>query len=166
MSTPIKAVWFDFMGTCLDWHSTIVQALPPSLSESNKSTFALELRQAYFDANAKRLSEGQPIEDFDETQRRVLDSFVDLNPGIKHLFSAKVKDHLVTAWHHQSAWKDVPEALRKLKHDRKLGVFVHANGSTRLQLDLVKSAELQFDMLFSSELLGYYKPAPESYGKR
>ena len=163
--SAIKAVWFDFMGTCLDWHSSIVQALPPALSENDKSAFALELRQAYFDANTKRLSEGQPIEDFDDTQRRVLNSFLDQHLDIKHLFSVQVKDQLVAAWHSQSAWDDLPEALRKLKRDRKLEVYVHANGSTRLQLDLCKSASLQFDMLFSSELLGHYMPAPEGYAK-
>ncbi|KAK4935642.1 hypothetical protein LTR10_023329 [Elasticomyces elasticus] len=165
MASPTKAVWFDFMGTCLDWHSSIVTALPSALSDSHKSTFALELRQAYFDANTKRLAEGGPVEDFDDTQRRVLDSFLNQSENVdtKHLFSAKVKDRLVGAWHHQQAWPDVAEALRKLKVDRKLEVYVHANGSTRLQLDLVKSAGLHYDMLFSSELLGVYKPAPESY---
>ena len=44
-------------------------------------------------------------------------------------------------------------------------MFVHANGTTRLQLDLVRSSGLEFDMLFSSELLGCYKPAPENYQK-
>lgn len=163
--SPIKAVWFDFMGTCLDWHSSIVSALPPALSDSEKSTFALEWRQAYFDANTKRLAEGSPVEDFDHTQRRVLDSFLGQteNRAIKHLFSAEVKNQLVAAWHHQKAWPDVAEAIRKLKSDSQLEVYVHANGSTRLQLDLVKSAGLHFDMLFSSELLGVYKPAPESY---
>ncbi|EXJ82179.1 haloacid dehalogenase, type II [Capronia coronata CBS 617.96] len=165
MAAPIKAVWFDFMGTCLDWHSSIVTALPSALSETEKSTFALEWRQAYFDANTKRLAEGGPVEDFDDTQRRVLDDFLDRTPNldIKHLFSPEVKDRLVAAWHHQTAWPDVSEALRRLKNDSKLEVYVHANGSTRLQLDLVKSAGLHYDMLFSSELLGFYKPAPESY---
>ncbi len=165
MATSIKAVWFDFMGTCLDWHSSIVAALPPALSPSEKSTFALEWRQAYFDANTRRLAEGGPVEDFDDTQRRVLDSFLDetRNQDIKHLFSVEVKERLVAAWHRQQAWPDVAEAIQKLKNDRQWEVYVHANGSTRLQLDLLKSAGLHFDMLFSSQLLGCYKPAPESY---
>jgi 2-haloalkanoic acid dehalogenase type II len=162
---PIKAVLFDFMGTCLDWHSSIVAALPTAVPESERSTFALEWRQAYFDENIKRLREGKPVEDFDETQRRILESFLSQNQSIKHLFSTEAKDHIIAAWHHQSAWPDVAEALRKLKSDRDLEVYVHANGSTRLQLDLVKSAGLRYDMLFSSELLGFYKPAPENYLK-
>ena len=163
--SPIKAVWFDFMGTCLDWHSSIVKALPTALPESERSKFALEWRQAYFDENTKRLSEGKPVEDFDDTQRRVLESFFNQNQKIKHLFSAEAKEQLITTWHHQNAWPDVAEAIRKLKTDKDLEVYVHANGSTRLQLDLVKSAGLRYDMLFSSELLGCYKPAPEMYQK-
>lgn len=46
---PIKAVLFDFMGTCLDWHTSIVAALPASIPEDQRSQFALEWRQAYFD---------------------------------------------------------------------------------------------------------------------
>ena len=68
------------------------------------------------------------------------------------------------AWHVQKAWPDVQNAVRKLR-ERGLEVFVHANGTTRLQLNLVRSSGLNFDMLFSSELLGCYKPAPENYLK-
>lgn len=49
--------------------------------------------------------------------------------------------------------------------ERGYELFVHANGTTRLQLDLCRSSGLHFDMLFSSELLGVYKPAPESFQK-
>lgn len=167
LMAPIKAVLFDFMGTCLDWHSSIVAALPKALSDSEKSTFALEWREAYFAYNMAKLAGSQAVEDFDDTQRRVLESFLnqEQNSNIQHLFSEELKEQLIAAWHHQSAWPDVAEALQALKHEHGLEVYVHANGSTRLQLDLVASAKLQYDMLFSSELLGHYKPAPEMYEK-
>ncbi|KAJ7741746.1 hypothetical protein DFH07DRAFT_777934 [Mycena maculata] len=57
----------------------------------------------------------------------------------------------------------VAAALWKLKEERGLEIYVHANGTTRVQLDLVRSLGLKFDMLFSSELLGSYKSAPENY---
>lgn len=165
MTNQIKAVWFDFMGTVLDWHSSIVDALPSELSYEEKSKSALDWRQAYFDHNSKRLAEGEPVLDFDETQRRVLDAFLDLQPDLKQHFPAHIKAQLVSAWHNQKAWPDVHAAMKALKQDPSVEVFVHANGSTRLQLDLVKSAGLEFDMLFSSELLGVYKPSPESFLK-
>lgn len=44
---------------------------------------------------------------------------------------------------------------------------MHANGTTRLQLDLARSSGLRasLDGMLSSELLGAIKPAPESYGR-
>ena len=161
----IKAVLFDFMGTCLDWHSSIITALPSTLDRDASSKFALEWRQMYFDANAARLQAGKPPEDIDTTHRRVLNEVLDKHPDIQPQFTEEVKDNAVKAWHTQQAWPDVQEAVRRLK---KHGweVYVHANGTTRLQLDLVRSSGLvDFDMLFSSELLGYYKPAPENYLK-
>lgn len=71
----------------------------------------------------------------------------------------------MAAWHGQNAWPDVSEALRKLKEERGWEIYVHANGTTRLQLNLVRSSSLKFDMLFSSKLLGCYKPASENYYK-
>ena len=162
--SPVKAVLFDFMGTCLDWHSSIISALPPTLPSDVSSKFALEWRQAYFDANNICQNAGKPPEDIDITHRRVLDKVLDKKPDIKPLFTQELKDQAVKAWHVQKAWPDVQEAVRKLS-ERGLEVFVHANGTTRLQLNLVRSSGLGFDMLFSSELLSSYKPAPENYLK-
>ena len=161
----IKAVLFDFMGTCLDWHSTITETLPLQMSHQDRSKFALEWRQAYFDYNAERLRTNQLIEDFDETQRRVLEVYLDKHHDIKQLFTPEVRENLIKAWHRQKAWPDVAGAIRKLRHERGYEIFVHANGSTRLQLDIARSAALQFDLLVSSEMLGTYKPGAENYLK-
>lgn len=63
----IKAVLFDFMGTCLDWYSSILHILPSALSQDAKSDFALEWRQFYFDAIAAQSRTGEPPEDIDYT---------------------------------------------------------------------------------------------------
>lgn len=159
----IKAVLFDFMGTCLDWHSSIVAILPSKLPEDVKSKFALEWRQSYFDANTARISSGEPLEDIDITHRRTLLGLLDKHPDIKPLFTQEVQDKAIAAWHNQKAWPDVPIALQKLKEKLGLEIYVHANGTTRLQLDIVRSSGLKFDMLPSSQLLGFYKPAPDNY---
>lgn len=62
------------------------------------------------------------------------------------------------------AWPDVRGAIDELKA-AGYEVFVFGNGTTRLQLDLCRSAGLAFNMLFSSELLGLIKPDPKSYHK-
>lgn len=174
MANPkIKAILFDFMGTCLDWHSGTIAALPQSIPVQKRSEFALQWRQNYFDSNAARLAANRPPEDIDLTLRRTLDVMLDeerwgdVRAGFEGFDGEKqdeVKDGVVQAWHSMPAWPDVRPAIDQLK---ELGyeVFVHANGTTRLQLDLCRSSGLKFDMLFSSELLGVYKPAPENYEK-
>ena len=74
-----------------------------------------------------------------------------------------VRQRLVGSWHVQRPWPDAVDALVRLKE--KFFIVVLANGSTRLQLDIVQSSGLPFHTLFSSELLGMTKPNPEIYRK-
>lgn len=163
-NTKIRAVFFDFMGTCLDWHSGTINVLPQTIVESERSKLALEWRHNYFDANASRLAANEPPEDIDITLRKTLDAMLEKHPAHKNLFNDQTKHRCVAAWHSMPAWPEVPKAIEQLKA-AGYEVFVYANGTTRLQLDLCKSSGLSFNMLFSSELLGVYKPAPESYRK-
>jgi len=163
-NTKIRAVFFDFMGTCLDWHSGAIRALPQSIVESERSKLALEWRHDYFDANAARLAANEPPENIDVTLRRTLDALLEKHPEHAKLFDDGTKHQCIVAWHSMPAWPEVRPAIEQLK-SAGYEVFVFANGTTRLQLDLCKSSGLSFDMLFSSELMGVYKPAPESYRK-
>ncbi|KAJ5145465.1 Haloacid dehalogenase type II [Penicillium bovifimosum] len=161
----IKAVFFDFMGTCLDWHSSVVQALPPAIPRPAASKLALDWRKEYFHENSKRVSQNLHVEDFDITLARTLDVILDQWPDYRSHFDAQIKQQVIQAWHSQRAWPEVSAAIKSLRQDHGLEVFVHANGTTRLQLDLVRSSGLEFNMLFSSQLLGAYKPRQEAYEK-
>jgi 2-haloacid dehalogenase len=165
MTGKIKAVFFDFMGTCLDWHSSVVQAFPPAINNKIASALALEWRKQYFIANNQRYLQGLAPEDIDITLARVLDSVLDQFQDVKSQLDTNAKQRLVEAWHSQPAWPEVQQAIRSIRENLGLEVFVHANGTTRLQLDLTRSSGLNFNMLFSSQLLGVYKPAPEAYQK-
>ncbi|KAK6435191.1 hypothetical protein LTR95_008622 [Oleoguttula sp. CCFEE 5521] len=48
-------------------------------------------------------------------------------------------------------------------HLSHTGSIVLANGTARLQIDITKSAGVDFDLLLSSELLGLTKPDPRAY---
>ncbi|KAJ5688987.1 haloacid dehalogenase [Penicillium macrosclerotiorum] len=161
----IKAVFFDFMGTCLDWHSSVVQALPVSIPRDVSSTFALEWRKGYFIENNQRFLQGLEPEDIDITLARVLDVTIAKFPQYKSYIDSNTKSQMIQAWHHQRAWPEVQNAIRDIQEDLGLETFVHANGTTRLQLDLTRSSGLRFNMLFSSQLLGVYKPSPDAYRK-
>lgn len=161
--TKFKAVFFDFMGTCLDWHSSVTQSLPPSISQAEASKFALEWRRQYFIENDKRFRQNLQPEDIDNTLFRTLEAILSQSSHQGSYFDANTKKRMVGAWHSQPAWPEVQKAIKALQEDLGLEVFVHANGTTRLQLDLTRSSELNFNMLFSSQLLGVYKPSIDAY---
>lgn len=166
MSQPkIKAVFFDFMGTCLDWHSSVVKALPSAIPEEEKSKLALEWRKRYFIENSQRHQQGLAPEDIDITLARVLDAVLPDFPSSNTAITPHEKTQIIKAWHSQPAWPEVRKAIQSIREDLGLEVFVHANGTTRLQLDLTRSSGLDFNMLFSSQLLGIYKPSPIAYQK-
>jgi 2-haloalkanoic acid dehalogenase type II len=162
--SKLKVILFDFMGTCLDWHSGALKVLPQSIPETERSHFALEWRHNYFDYNDARRQANLLPEDIDITLWKVLDTLLEKHPQYASLFSDETKQQCVAQWHSMPAWPDVRPALEELKA-AGYEVFVYANGTTRLQLDLCRSSGLNFHMLFSSELLGVYKPAPDSYRK-
>jgi 2-haloacid dehalogenase len=168
MSGPnpkIKAVFFDFMGTCLNWHEAVTRAFPTAIPEQEASKFALEWRRRYFIANSDRNKQGLPVEDIDVTLSRILNLMLDESPVLQSHFPESLKTDLIKAWHAQPAWPEVKEAIHRIRQELGLEVFVHANGTTRLQLDLTRSSGLDFNMLFSSQLMGVYKPNPEAYKK-
>ncbi|KAK2592347.1 hypothetical protein QQS21_009967 [Conoideocrella luteorostrata] len=168
MSQPsrvIKAVFFDFMGTCLDWHSSVLRATPKEIPQKDASELALQWRQQYFAENTKRIQQGLGPENIDQTLARALDIVLEQRTADKEKLDSDTKIRMVRAWHSQLAWPDVHGAMQKLRKDVGLEVFVHANGTTRLQLDLTRSSGLAFNMLFSSQLLGTYKPSREAYEK-
>lgn len=170
---PIKAVFLDFMGTCLDWHSSVVRALPAQLSEETRSALALEWRQAFFDDIRSR-PPGETPEDIDVVHERLLRRLLgeSSHADVASAFSSddgidSAIHTAVQAWHQMDAWPDVRVGLERVRELLPGGceVFVLANGTTRLQLDLVRSSGLAsvVDMLFSSQLLGVAKPTPEIY---
>ncbi|KAJ5902874.1 haloacid dehalogenase [Penicillium taxi] len=164
--TPkIKAVFFDFMGTCLDWHTSIVNSSPSFCLKDDASNIALEWRRIFFIEIQTRFRQSLDPEDIDVTLARALDIALEKFPDYQSSFHPDAKKQMIEAWHSQSAWPDVQKAIETLRGDLDLEVFVLANGTTRLQLDLVRSSGLSFNMLFSSELLGLYKPHQEVYKK-
>ncbi|KAJ3541381.1 hypothetical protein NM208_g4637 [Fusarium decemcellulare] len=163
--TKTKAVFFDVMGTCLDWHSSVVNALPSSIPKDEASKLALEWRRQYFIENNQRFLQNLAPEDIDITLTRVLEAVLPQFPNSKSQLDADSKNRLIRAWHAQPAWPEVQKAIQAIREQLGLEVFVHANGTTRLQLDLTRSSGLTFNMLFSSQLLGLYKPNLDAYKK-
>jgi FMN phosphatase YigB (HAD superfamily) len=100
-TTPVKALIFDLMGTCLDWYSTVSPVLEDALSSPDEATLpfnALNWRHAFFHEIHTRFEAGLPQEDIDETHRRTLLAL--LHGSERTMDSAKV-EACVRAWHSQ-----------------------------------------------------------------
>jgi 2-haloalkanoic acid dehalogenase type II len=159
----VKVIFFDFMGTLLDWHSNIVQTLPDRILQAERSRLAIAWREAFFQEIHSQFEQRLPTEDIDITHARCLETVLATSSFRDVSLSDDEQAAAVNAWHSMTAWPDVPETLQKLQE--KCEVFILANGTTRLQLDLARSSGLSFDMMFSSQLLGLTKPDPEIYYK-
>jgi FMN phosphatase YigB (HAD superfamily) len=149
------------MGTCLDWHTQIVRTLPARLDPKSRSALAIAWRESFFKDIHDQFEKKLPAEDIDATHARLLKALLSEQDFQECALSLHEQETAVDAWHRMTAWADIPPALSRLRE--KYEVFILANGTTRLQLDLARSSGLRYDMLFSSQLLMLKKPDPEIY---
>ncbi|THV05758.1 haloacid dehalogenase [Dendrothele bispora CBS 962.96] len=169
MSPWYKALVFDLMGTCTDWASSIEGALVSVTSDHHRleslRSLTIDWRRGFFEEIHRRFECGEPQEDIDFTHRRVLDRLLQQEKYARLAVELEEegRKRLVQSWHHQNPWPDSVPGLQRLK--QKFFIVVLANGTTRLQLDLVQSSGLPFHTLFSSQLLELTKPDPAIYLK-
>lgn len=205
---PIKALFFDLMGTCCDWKSSIqpklasIPVLSAQLSDAEIAQLATDWRAGFFEEIHARFCAGAEPEDIDVTHRRVLDRVLaERGIGLEEcgdgdrswlvrswhwqlgwfLFFVFFLDLLYGAWVYSSnagiAWPDTVDAIERLKKEYMVYAFISsrvdygiygwiltltssvvlANGTTRLQMDIVKSSGIPFHSLFSSQLLDSIK---------
>ncbi|TRM68140.1 HAD-like domain-containing protein [Schizophyllum amplum] len=164
-SARTKVVLFDLMGTCVDWKSSIVAALEecphtPGIHPNDYPQLAADWRAGF--CRILALS-GQQSPDIDDIHRDVLDGLLADRGVSEDDWSLELRARLVSAWHHQLPWSDTVDGLRRISE--KHPTVVLANGTTRLQLDIVRSAGIHVDALFSSKLLGFTKPDRRIYEK-
>ncbi|KIV96819.1 haloacid dehalogenase, type II [Exophiala mesophila] len=156
----ITTIFFDFMGTCLDWHTGVTASFPDRIPLSTRTQLSLAWRESFFADIHSRFEKGLPPEDIDRTHARLLAQLLEHEFGDWSLSEAE-QAAAVRSWHAMRAWPDISMTLQHLR--AKYEVYVVANGTTRLQVDLARSSNLHFDMLFSSQLLGLTKPDPNFY---
>ncbi|KAI1103327.1 hypothetical protein F4804DRAFT_333417 [Jackrogersella minutella] len=139
--------------------------LPVAIDRNTRSDLALGWREEFFSELHARSQQGLPPED--ERHHFLGHAPTDVSSPDGRTAAVASMEIAVRSWHTMGPWSEVVTALGALKDDSGLELFVLANGTTRMQLDLVRFAGLEgtFSMLFSGELLGCYKPAPEAYEK-
>lgn len=101
-----KALIFDLMGTCCDWHSSLMPVLfscppIPATEALDYSKLATDWRAGFFKEIHARFEAQQPQEDINATHRRVLDRLLDERNISMKIWDDSVRQKLVNAWHQQ-----------------------------------------------------------------
>jgi 2-haloacid dehalogenase len=166
VSAPVgerpRALLFDVFGTLVDWRTGVIDALAQFGARRGISAdwarLADDWRAAYGPA-MDRVRRGEIAwRNLDALHRTSLDALFE-RYGLAGDDADRVQ--LVGAWHALPPWPDVAAGLRRLRAVAIVATL--SNGNVALQVDLVRHAGLAFDMLFSAELFGHYKPDAQTY---
>jgi 2-haloacid dehalogenase len=162
-ASEVKALTFDVFGTVVDWRSSII-AEGRRLGRRKKlavdwPAFADAWRAGYRPA-MDRVRHGElPWTNIDGLHRRILDELLE-RFTIAGLDEAE-KAELNRAWHRLAPWKDSVPGLKRLK--QRYVIATLSNGNVALLTNMAKHAGLPWDCILSAELVGHYKPDPETY---
>ncbi|OBZ79363.1 (S)-2-haloacid dehalogenase 4A [Grifola frondosa] len=161
----IRAFVFDVFGTVVDWCGSVANELQlksPGLAEDWES-FAKEWRSGYYETTRRVAAGGDGPANVDIMHRQILDGMLE-SPRWQHLaplWDEAKRQELVLIWHRLEGWPDATKGLYALKSKAIIGTL--SNGNVRLLVDMAKHADLPWDVIFSGELLGSYKPNPKVY---
>lgn len=162
--TPVKALVFDVFGTVVDWRGSVIsqcrQLGLPARADVDWGRFVDEWRcEGYYGA-IERVRRGElPFMTTDELHRRYLDVLLP-RFGLDTVEPA-VREELVLAWHRLDPWPEVVAGLLRIK--RRYVISTLSNGNLSLLVDLARHGGLPWDCVLSADLIGHFKPDPESY---
>src|ERR1700744_2153328 len=179
--SQLAALFFDVFGTCVDWRSTVTNALveashstlaaSSSLSADTRSVasgmtendwgqFAQEWRNTYKTfvwALSRGEGEGRTVD------QHHLASLVILLTKWKlvGLWSEKELGSISLVWHRLNPWADSPAGMERL--NTRFQTSTLSNGNVALLKDLREHSKINFTHLISAEQFGTYKPNPRVY---
>ncbi|KAH8091352.1 haloacid dehalogenase [Cristinia sonorae] len=168
----VEALIFDVFGTVVDWRGSVSRQLsqrhelPDHILEDTATdwdAFTLEWRQGYYKHTRSVAEGGSGSTNIDIAHRQLLDAMLE-TPRWRHLSSHwddKKREELARFWHNLDGWPDATEGLYALKRHFIIGTL--SNGSARLLIDMAKHADLPWDIIFSGDIIGSYKPNPKMY---
>ncbi|KAJ7075934.1 haloacid dehalogenase [Mycena belliarum] len=163
----IQALIFDIFGTCVDWYSSVTEALAALGKkysvDGDWSAFAKTWRRGYMDGIKEVVKSGKGSLNMDVMHREILETMLQ-SPEWSHFGALLDKDErykLNTAWHHLHGWADTTPGLYSLK--KQTMICALSNGNVRFLVDVAKHADLPWDVVFSSEMFGSFKPDVRVY---
>jgi 2-haloacid dehalogenase len=154
----IRALAFDVFGTVVDWHGSVAAEVARLRLPVDGGGFALAWRAGYAPAMQAVRAGTLPWTNIDGLHRRILDGLL-AERGLALPEGERVA--LNRIWHRLSPWPDSVAGLVRLK--RRYIVAALSNGNVALLVNMARHAGLPWDMVFSAELFGHYKPDPECY---
>ncbi|KAJ7851470.1 HAD-like domain-containing protein [Mycena leptocephala] len=163
----VQALLFDVFGTTVDWHSSLIQELATLGNkygvDGNWSDFSKTWRLGYIEHTHETAQGGTGELNVDELHRGILEKMLQSQEW-KHfgaVLNNAEREELNNAWHRLSGWPDTTAGLYALKKQTIVGAL--SNGNTKLLVDMAKFADLPWDVVFSSEMFGSFKPDPKVY---
>jgi 2-haloacid dehalogenase len=180
LNPPPAALFFDVFGTCVDWRSTVTNALveasrstlaSSSLSPDTRSVasgmgeedwgrLAQEWRNTYKTFVTALSRSGAEWKTVDQHH---FDSLVILMREwqLEGLWSESELKSLSLVWHRLDPWSDSAGGMNRL--NRRFQTATLSNGNVSLLEDLRKHSNIKFSHLISAEEFGVYKPNPRVY---
>ncbi|KAH9931344.1 HAD-like domain-containing protein [Fomitopsis serialis] len=162
----VQAFVFDVFGTVVNWRKGIFDQLEAKLGAAKPldwDAFAEEWRKGYYKSTSSVASGGSGPLNVDQLHRQILEDMLSTDRWAHlapHLDDA-ARHELVLFWHRLPGWPDSSAGLYGVKKFAIIGTL--SNGSVRTLIDMAKYADLPWDLVLSSELLGSYKPNPKTY---
>ncbi|KAF8996138.1 haloacid dehalogenase [Cyathus striatus] len=164
----VEVLIFDVMGTVFDWRTPVVNELvdlgrKTGAEQTDWAKFSQEWRTGYVEHTRRVVSGQKGSLNVDEVHREVMDKLLE-SPSWSHLgplWDAETRTKLNTVWHRLVGWPDSSPALYELQKSKILVGL--SNGNMRLLVDMAKHADIPWDVLFSADLFGAYKPDPKTY---
>lgn len=151
------AVTFDVYGTLIDWEPEIAAFLGRWAGDARVVASDEDLIMAFDRARAD-IQKERPAHLYPDVLRRCFDRIaIELNlpadPGLREAFAATP--------HHWPAYSDVPEGLKALQAQAKIGALSNIDNSS-LASSCAKM-RIAFDLVVTAERVGAYKPSPEHF---
>lgn len=164
----VRALTFDTGGTVLDWFGTISESfdrLAGERGERDTAADRAELTRAWRRSSTDLVKElsrtetGEATIDMDGVLARTLDQTLD-DHGVTWP-TGEDRAALVAAWRSMRPWPDVTGALPRLRRHHVAAPFTIMK--TALVLAASRTAGIEWDAVFSCEMIGTYKTHPRTY---
>jgi 2-haloacid dehalogenase len=163
MPLSVQAVLFDVFGTVVDWRATMLAEMTDVKAQKNLdinvemfiNSWRAAYRQAMADIRVGKSAKSANRMVYRKTLQDLLHNYeIDA-------FTDSELDHLSKIDHRYQPWPDSVPGLMRLKTKFLTGTL--SNGTSVALINMAKNVGLPWDVIFSADMLGMHKPAPEAY---